>query len=111
MKKCKKMQNHTMWNSFGNAGDWYQFEIKHGSPLRPHHLYALIAYCDFTQFCTAFSETFRKMRFNESIESVNQRNRKFYFCSRYYYFRNSITFSETRFLSGTLISRHLTILR
>ena len=82
MQKCKKMQSHTFYTR-DDQPDPYRFEIKKGAPLRAHHLYALNAYCDFTQFCTAFSETFRKMRHTESIASVNQRNSKFYFCSRY----------------------------
>ena len=61
-----------------------------GSPLSPHHLYAIIAYTDFSGFSTAFSETFRKMNYKESITSVRDRNRKFYFCSRY--LREAVTY-------------------
>merc|ERR1719491_1177256 len=82
MKKCKKMQSHTFYTRDDDP-DPYRFDIARGSPLRAHHLYALIAYCDFTKFCTAFSETFRKMRSNETIASVKERHSKFYFCARY----------------------------
>ena len=84
---CKKLRSCTMWSNFGDAhgggNDAYSFEIPNGSPLKPHHLYAVIAYCDYTAFCTAFSGTFRKIKHDESVASVNKRNGKFYFCSRY----------------------------
>ena len=48
---CRKMRSGDPM--FGR--DRYHFDIVGGSPLRAHHLYAVIAYCDFTDFCTAFS--------------------------------------------------------
>ena len=77
MRSCK------FWSIGNGLEDAYHFEIADGSPLRPHHLYAVIAYTDFDSFNTAFSETFRKMQRRESIASLRERNSKFYFCSRY----------------------------
>ena len=77
-KLCREMKSDGLMGC-----DAYHFDIADGSALRPHHLYALIAYCDFTDFCTAFSETFREMRFHEGVASVARRNSRFAFCSRY----------------------------
>merc|ERR1711971_1292008 len=63
--------------------DPLRYDIPKGTALCVHHLYALILYCDFGDFCTAFSRTLRKLNWNESIASVNKRNSKFYFVSRY----------------------------
>eukprot|EP01084_Bolivina_argentea_P259204 437281_1 len=42
------------------------------------HIIAIIMYCDFTDFCTIFSATFRAMEAFESLLSIKQRNSAFY---------------------------------
>ena len=46
------------------------------------HIYAIILYCDFTELCTAFSQTFRRLHVFESMESVKKRHSKFAIFSR-----------------------------
>eukprot|EP01084_Bolivina_argentea_P210762 358630_1 len=41
------------------SGDPLHFDIKNKSSLKREHLYSLILYCDFTDFCSDFSSTFR----------------------------------------------------
>ena len=91
-KTCKAMRSCTYYGIYygRQANDAYRYGIADGSPLRRHHLHAVIAYTDFSDFSAAFSETFRKMSSRESFASVRGRNSKFHFCSRY--LREAITY-------------------
>eukprot|EP01084_Bolivina_argentea_P020015 37249_1 len=73
-EKCRKIKSI--------VGDPLHFRIYGAKSLKPSHLYALILYCDFTDFCCHFSATFRKTKWNESVKSVRERNRKYFFCSK-----------------------------
>eukprot|EP01084_Bolivina_argentea_P176405 305285_1 len=50
--------------------------------LKKSHLHALILYCDFTEFCTTFSSTFRKLKWSEHLKSVKERNSKYHYISK-----------------------------
>ena len=80
--KCKAMRNN-FDSSVGQLGeDPLHFGIAKGSALSAQHLQSVILYCDFSEFCTAFSETFRRKKWNESIEESAKRNSRFYWMSR-----------------------------
>ena len=51
-------------------------------PITISHLLSICLYCCCTDLCTAFSETFRKNKWNETLESVKQRNMEFGHMSR-----------------------------
>ena len=63
--------------------DELHFGIKSGAALSESHLHSLTLYCDFTDFCTSFSSTFRKIKWNEPINKVKQRNSKYAHISMY----------------------------
>ena len=79
--KCRAMKSNPCAGDGGE--DPFQFGIKNGTQLQPHHLFAIVAYCDFTAFCSTFSESFRKLKPTETIKEVNARNSRFYHCSRF----------------------------
>eukprot|EP01084_Bolivina_argentea_P291449 500914_1 len=62
--------------------DPLHFGIKYGAKLKKSHLHSLVLYCDFTDFCTNFSSSFRKVKWNETLQSVKQRNRKYFHISK-----------------------------
>eukprot|EP01084_Bolivina_argentea_P077638 140865_1 len=64
------------------ADDVLHYGIKFGVPITREHLYAVILYCDFTDFSTDFTSTFRALKWNESITSLKKRNSKFYHISK-----------------------------
>ena len=68
-RKCKAMKS---------GGDYFNFGIRTGSPLSLRHLQAVLLYTDFSELSTAFSSSFRKLKWNESIHDANQRNARFY---------------------------------
>merc|ERR1711971_686831 len=67
-RKCKAMKS---------GGDPFKFGIRCGSPLSLRHVQAVLLYTDFSEFSTAFSSSFRKLSWNESIRDANQRNARF----------------------------------
>ena len=84
--KSTTIKGKKAWTIFGEirgVNDPYHFGIAKGEPLRPHHLYALLAYTDFTKLSTEITESFRKLFATETIEDVKARNEAFYWCSRY----------------------------
>eukprot|EP00484_Ammonia_sp_Unknown_P005803 CAMPEP_0197070284 /NCGR_PEP_ID=MMETSP1384-20130603/198976_1 /TAXON_ID=29189 /ORGANISM="Ammonia sp." /LENGTH=51 /DNA_ID=CAMNT_0042508607 /DNA_START=1 /DNA_END=153 /DNA_ORIENTATION=+ len=48
--------------------DPYNYEIYQGEAIRFEHVHALILYCDFMDFYHAFSKTFKKRKWDESLE-------------------------------------------
>ena len=54
-----------------------------GFKVTSEHLLALFLYTDLSAFCTAFSETFRAIAPDETIEEMNSRNSMYYWTSRY----------------------------
>ena len=43
----------------------------------------IILYCDFTGLCTSFGESFRKLYPLEPIKNVINRNKKYWFLTKY----------------------------
>eukprot|EP01084_Bolivina_argentea_P267148 453403_1 len=62
--------------------DPLHFGIHRGDPLQVKHLQAVILYCDFTDFQTEFSKSFRAIKWNEPLELIKSRNSKFYHTAR-----------------------------
>ena len=77
---CRKLQS----KPFGGDGgdDPLHFGIANGSLLSTEHLEALILYTDFTEYSTAFSESTRKVDWDEDLDSVKQRNSQYCHTSR-----------------------------
>eukprot|EP01083_Nonionella_stella_P185725 677925_1 len=57
--------------------DPLHYGIKKGTRLSLANLLSVILYCDWSDMCTAFSKTFRKIKSYESLESIKKRNREF----------------------------------
>merc|ERR1711971_237138 len=68
-RKCKAMNS---------AFDAFEFGIAKNSPLSLRHVQAVLLYTDFSEFSTAFSSSFRKLSWNDSIRDANQRNACFF---------------------------------
>eukprot|EP01084_Bolivina_argentea_P077639 140866_1 len=77
--RCKKMQN--MYPNYNF--DPLHYGIKYEAPIQKEHLYAVILYCNFSDFCTSFRSSFRKAKWNESIRSVKSRNSAYFYTSKY----------------------------
>jgi hypothetical protein len=60
-----------------------EFEIVAGSMITLSHLLSVLFYCNFTDLCTAFSATFRKLAANESDSELISRNSHFREWSRF----------------------------
>ena len=77
--------------------EWAEhYGIRRGTPIGVEHLCSLIIYCDYTQICTAFSETFRQINPEEKLESVKKRNTKYWWLSKN--LREAVeVFGETRY--------------
>ena len=56
--------------------------IKLGAFILMHHLLSIILYCDLDTYSRKFSETFRKLQSHETLQSVKQRNRDFWWQSK-----------------------------
>eukprot|EP01084_Bolivina_argentea_P062913 114973_1 len=78
--KCKKIQ--CIFGRYHDA-DPLHYGIQYQSPVKQEHLQSVILYCDFTEFCSHFSSTFRKEKWTESIQSVAKRNSKYFYISKY----------------------------
>eukprot|EP01083_Nonionella_stella_P281065 956330_1 len=53
------------------------YDIAHGSPILLDHLISVILYCDYTDLCTAFSASFRRLQPYERIEVTIKRNAEY----------------------------------
>eukprot|EP01084_Bolivina_argentea_P226553 382678_1 len=82
-RKCKKLKCTAGGRDDNKVDDPLHYNISYGDKLKKKHLHALILYSDFTRFCTHFSKTFRKIRWNEKLTSIKQRNSKYYSISKY----------------------------
>eukprot|EP01083_Nonionella_stella_P310083 1100417_1 len=58
------------------------YGIQTGEPLRLENLICVIVYCDFSDLCTEFTATFRAVKVNESLHSIKERNRAFWWMSK-----------------------------
>eukprot|EP01083_Nonionella_stella_P035993 98196_1 len=59
-----------------------KYGIKHGQPLLPRHLLALLFYTDFTELCTHFSATFRATKQFEQLSSIKERNSHYWWMAK-----------------------------
>ena len=75
---------HTKWvkSYVTECDDYLHYGIEEGSSLTICHLLAIIFYTHRTSLSTAFSATFRRTNFYESIDSMKQRNSEFATWSR-----------------------------
>ena len=76
----RSLKSNFMGGGFGE--DPLHFDIPKGAPLSPRHLQAMVLYCDFTKFCTLFSESQRKLEWDDTLEDVTARNGKFFHISK-----------------------------
>ena len=53
-----------------------------GKSITTEHLMSVIAYCDMDTYSTKFTETFRKVKPEETIQSVKHRNREYWWQSK-----------------------------
>ncbi len=58
------------------------YGIDEGDSLGFNNLLSLILYTDFSSLCKDFSSTFRKTKAYETLSSIKQRNREYYWMSR-----------------------------
>ena len=58
------------------------YGIKGGTPLAVYNLMAVCLYTDFTDLCSNFSSTFRKIHPYESLSSIKRRNSKYWWMSK-----------------------------
>lgn len=70
-------------NWFCNKG-FLHYEIKGGYPIKIDHIISMILYCDFSTYCTKFSESFRKLTFYETLASVKKRNTEYWWQSKHF---------------------------
>eukprot|EP01083_Nonionella_stella_P256196 878368_1 len=56
--------------------------LAQGSPITARHILALLFYCNFTDLCTKFSCTFRRIRHDETDEEMKARNGHFFHFSK-----------------------------
>ena len=58
------------------------YRIKIGRKLRVSNLLSVILYTDFSELCTEFSKTFRRLQPYEPLHSVKKRNKEYAIWSR-----------------------------
>eukprot|EP01084_Bolivina_argentea_P138359 243600_1 len=73
-KKAKEMTN--------NREDDLHYAIKYGTPISIHNLISVILYCNFSDLSKDFSATFRAIRPFESLKSIKNRNREYWWLSK-----------------------------
>ena len=57
--------------------DWGIYDIEAGDIISLSHLLSICIYCDWSNLCTKFRETFRKHKLYETKQSVIKRNKEF----------------------------------
>ena len=62
---------------------YLHYDIQPGAEISFNHLVALCLYTDFSNLCTDFSKSFRRIHNYESMDSVKARNRNYHFMSKY----------------------------
>eukprot|EP01083_Nonionella_stella_P258059 882568_1 len=58
------------------------YGIEKGEAMTMYHIMSLILYCDFSEFCSRFSATFRKVSGHEPLEETKKRNQEFWWQSK-----------------------------
>ena len=71
---------HMKTNPRRSHHQWH--DIKPESKIRLEHLVAIIAYCDYSNLSTDFSSSFRQKDPFETIQSVIDRNSKYFYFSK-----------------------------
>eukprot|EP01084_Bolivina_argentea_P308174 532795_1 len=59
-----------------------QYQIHSDQTITVHHIISIIMYCDFSEYCSEFSSTFRKKDPFEPLHSVKYRNQSFWWQSK-----------------------------
>ena len=77
---CKKVKE--MQASLRGQNDNSGYGIKYEDPITINHVQCVVSYCDLTDFCTAFSATFRAEFVGESVESIKKRNQTYFHVSK-----------------------------
>ena len=70
--------------------DYFHYGIEVGMDITIQHIISIILYTDYSDYCTQFTESFRKLSFGESFVSVKKRNSEFWHQSKY--FRETVEF-------------------
>ena len=68
------------WASGGEIPPYYG--ISAGSPLLVEHLLSVLLYCDYTKHSAAFSRSFRRTDEFEGLQSIKQRNSKYFWMAK-----------------------------
>ena len=70
-------------NSHGRKGEVPPYyDIEWDSPLLLDHLLSIMLYCDYTKHSAAFSSSFRKIDNFEDLQSIKQRNSKYFWMAK-----------------------------
>eukprot|EP01084_Bolivina_argentea_P092022 165602_1 len=77
--KAKKYYKTEKVRSMKSCQDDDFFDMTDDESILLEHLYAIILYCDWTDLCTHFSNTFRNNSQFESLQSVRKRHSKYYY--------------------------------
>ena len=77
---CRQITSKPYGGQYGD--DPLHFGIKNGDQLAPRHIQSMILYCDFTKFCTLFSESLRQNEWDEELDDIIARNAKFHHISK-----------------------------
>ena len=84
LNKAIKKMNTTVAKGMYSKGNKPMREMGSWSqkPITTEHLMSVIAYCDLDAYSTKFSSTFRKLKPEETFQSVKQRNREYWWQSK-----------------------------
>ena len=63
--------------------DDLHYGIEPGTTISYNHLLAVCLYTDFSDLCTDFSQSFRRIHNYESSDSIKVRNRNYHFMAKY----------------------------
>eukprot|EP01084_Bolivina_argentea_P022656 42110_1 len=74
-----KMARQLKADLYGNA---IHYGINQGEKLLIDNIISVILYCDYSEHCTDFSSSFRKLQPFESLESVKKRNQEYWWMSK-----------------------------
>ena len=86
MVKLEEFMNSVKIKQLICKNDWdkeHHYTPRKGEPISRNHVISIILYCDFTDYCSKFSGTFRKSSLTETFVSVKARNREFWFQSKH----------------------------
>eukprot|EP01084_Bolivina_argentea_P169004 292997_1 len=80
--RTKKVKSMRMWGDRASGGYLKYYGINPNQPISTDHIISIILYCDFSDYCTKFSSTFRRIKPFEPLESIKRRNRSFWWQSK-----------------------------